>query len=143
MIKAGYHNAKVVEHGIGTGKNAPQVIVKFDTEEGEITGYFSLSDKAAEYTIKKVRAMGFQGDDMSQLNDGECILGNFCDIQVVHDDSYDGTMRVKVGFVNASGSGGGGVSHDEASAGMAMKFNALLKKEPKVAQPDIDEDLPF
>jgi hypothetical protein len=143
MIPAGWHTAKIVDHGISPGKKGSQVVVQFDCEAGIILGYFSLTDKSAEYTVNKIRAMGFQGDDLQQLNDGECIKGNLCEIQINH-ETFEGVERAKVGFVNPYGQQGG-VRHDDEAAANVVRFNALLKKEPKVDISDMPaaDDLPF
>ena len=49
MHPAGRYEAEILDHGLSTAKTGtPQVAVKFQTDEGTITGWFAMSDKAAE-----------------------------------------------------------------------------------------------
>ena len=159
MHPTGTFEAEIVEHAITeSSKGTPQIAVKFETKEGDITGWFALTDKAAEYTIKKLRAMGFQGDDLKQINDGQCIVGNQCNIVVAHEE-YNGTTNARVKFVNPLGvTGGADITASDGAAANARRFNALLRQEKPIPaktkvdgmQPDAgpadpvdDKDIPF
>lgn len=143
---AGQYLAEIKDHGIGKSKTkeTPQVVVKFETEHGNIYGYFPLTPKAATYTAEKVRAMGFQRDNFEDLNDGECLVGNRCLITVQHEE-YQGETRARVGFVDAEDAEPRGVKRDADAAKRAKTFNALLKKakRPAASEQDEDDNPPF
>jgi len=157
MHPSGTFEAEVIEHAITeSSKGTPQVAVKFETSEGEITGWFALTDKAAEYTVEKLRAMGFQGDDLSQINDGQCMVGNQCNLVIEHDE-YKDKVNARIKFVNPLGvSGGTDLAASDSAAANARRFNALLTRAPKQAvhtkadalkpsqsEPIDDDDIPF
>jgi hypothetical protein len=144
----GTFQAVVEDHGIGESKNTgtPQVIVKFATSteggQDEIWGYFALTDKAAQYTVEKVRAMGFTGNDIEQLNDGQCCVGNPCSVTVEHEE-YNGKVRAKVAFVNPPGDGEAReIKRSKAAGAKARMFNALLHKTPCSAMPNVETPAP-
>lgn len=130
MHNAGIFDATILDHGFihKQSMKAPQFWAKFKTDEGHITGFFSLTHKSAQYTIQKIRAMGFQGDDLMSLNDGNELAGNRVTITVDH-EVYQDKKRAKVGWVNALGDTGLDLEHDEKAARNARHFNALLSKE--------------
>lgn len=137
----GEHEAEVLDHGLVTSKTGTSgVAVKFQTEFDVITGWFYLTDKTVEYTIEKLRAMGWEGDDFRELNQQPAVLaGHKCVITVSH-ESYEGKTRAKVNFVNPEGYEGGEIQRDENAAKNAMRFNALLKSgkgkvKPSTAKP--------
>jgi hypothetical protein len=162
MHPTGTFEAEVIEHAITeSSKGTPQVAVKFETSEGEITGWFALTDKAAEYTIQKLRAMGFQGDDLQAVNDGRCMVGNQCNLVIEHEKYKDKNNNDKIGarikFVNPLGvTGGADLTPSDGAAANARRFNALLTRAPKQAvhtkadalkpsqsEPIDDDDIPF
>lgn len=159
MHPEGVHAAKVIEHGLSYTQNENlQVVVRFETEHGFISGFFVLTDKAAKWTIEKLRAMGYRGEDFAELNHEGLLIGNECDITVEHEE-YGGQWRAKIGWVNPLGEGGGGgdVKRDPVAAKNARRFNAMLKKMPSKGgeappprrrerepePPPEDEELPF
>lgn len=122
---AGSYTAKVVESGLSTSKNGTdQVNVRFQTEHGSVSGFFFLTDKAIEWTMKKLVAMGFTGDSLADLNNG-AIDGNECTITVKHEE-YNNEVKAKVDGVFKVG--GGGVKKEEGAAANAKRFDALWKK---------------
>lgn len=126
---AGDFRAEILDHGFSeTQSGTPQFVVKFRTEHDTINGYFAMTDRAIEHTIKKIRAMGYEGDDLSDLEDGALLRGLFCSIQVTH-DTYNGQVSAKVGWVNPDGYTPG-VKKSAAAAANAKRFNSLLKKIP-------------
>lgn len=130
---AGSFDATITEHGYSfSGTNTTQLMVRFETQHGSIVGYFSFSDAAVEYTIEKIRNMGFQGDDLDALN-GDCLIGNKCSIVVDHEE-YNGQMKAKVKFVNAFGQSRE-FKRDAAAAAKAKMFNGLLRKQAKITPP--------
>lgn len=127
MHPAGDFRAQILDHGFSESTTGtPQFTTVFETEHGRITGFFALTDKAAEHTLKKIRAMGYEGDDLSDLEDGDVLRGCYCTIQVVH-EPYNGRTTAKVGFVNPDG-WEPGIKKSAAAAAVARRFNSLLKK---------------
>ena len=126
----GTYTAEIAEHGLCKSKNAgtPQVAVRFVTMHGPIMAWFPLTDRAVEYTMEKLLAMGFTGNTFSSLN-SDCLVGNKCVI-VIDEDEYNGQKRPRVKFVNPEGDMGGGaeIKKDQQAAQAASRFDALLRK---------------
>lgn len=110
LIAQGRYRARAVDAQLGLSKsNSEQVGIGFEIlDEGQyegwhITGFFSFSDAAADYTLEKMRNAGWQGDDVSDLSslcpaEGECVI-------VIRHEEYEGKTQVKVAFVNKPGTG--------------------------------------
>ena len=149
MHPAGTFEAAIRDHGIALAQTGTeQVVVKFETEAGFITGFFALTDKAITYTMDKLVAMGYRGQSMLDVNDGKCMLGNRCSITVVH-EKYQGETRAKVSFVNPVGWEGAEIRRDEQAARNAQRFDALLRKKVAEAgdsdgeEAPAEDDIPF
>lgn len=143
---AGTFRAEVVDHGFSESKGGtPQLFVNFKTEYGILFAFFALTDKSAEHTMKKIRAMGYAGDDLAELEDGTKLRGNFCMVEVTHEE-YNGATKARVGWVNEDG-WSPGAKRSETAAHNVSRFNALLKKTPKIAKAAAsgkdDEEIPF
>ena len=134
MHTTGTFEAAIVDHGFGSSKNtkSPQFVVSFQTDEGPITGFFSMTDKAIEYTLEKIRNMGFDGADLGLLADGTALRGSRCQIVVKH-ETWEGVTRAKIDGVWPIGHVPG-IQRDEAAAANVRRFNALLKKYPVTGQ---------
>ena len=132
MHPTGVYNAIIRDHGITQSNGGTiQVCVKFETECGMITGWFAMTDRAAEYTVQKINNMGFRGESLSELNDGACLVGNKCQITVDHEE-YQGEQQAKVGWVNEEGYTGKEIERSADAAQDARKrFDALLHKTQK------------
>jgi len=150
----GFYEAEILDHGYSKSKTGTDtLVVRFETEHGLVNGYFYLTHKAAEGTIRKIRAMGFAGDDLGELADGAELRGNRCQVQVEHSD-YGEQTTARVGWVYPIGYTPG-VQRDAEAAAAVKQFNAVLRKEPKqdgAATPapvggsdgDVpDDDIPF
>jgi hypothetical protein len=149
----GFFKAEILDHGFAkTDSGTNYFAVKFATllegeKVGEITGFFYLTDKAAEFTIQKIRAMGYEGDDLRDLAKVPPILqGRTVKISVEHHE-YKGEMRDQVASVYPEDWEPGLKKDDEAAVNVA-RFNALLKKEkPAVSQKKAagaeNDDIPF
>ena len=150
----GVFEASVVDHGFEAGKpgKSASFVVRFATEHSEIQGWFSMSDKAVQYTVEKIRAIGFAGNDLNELADGTALLGCKCKIKVDH-ETYEGKTRAKVnGVFDINSEPGGQITHDLTAAQQcARAFNALLSKiaakpvaktAPRMRQPG-DDDIPL
>ena len=151
MHSQGRFDAVVTDHGYNVAKTAtPQLWVTYQTSDGTITAFLAITDKTAERVVKSIRAMGYQGDDLEALADGQHLRGNQCCITIRH-ESYNGATIAKVAFVDSIGSAAGGakrLSPAEVAASNVRRFNALLKtaakstpvKQPKApASPEYDE----
>lgn len=99
----------------GTAKSGNrQIAVEFEIIDGEhagerITWMGTFSDNSTEITIKALDAMGFRGDDISDLENLDDVgaaqlLGDQVSI-VCEPDTYDGDTNLKVRWVNKPGSG--------------------------------------
>jgi hypothetical protein len=99
--------------GFDQGKNHKEVvvpceIVEHPTLSGERLywrGYFS--DATVDRTIESIQNMGWQGDDLSELEDldaagAERLLPDVFSI-VCEPEEYEGVWRLKVKWVNKSG----------------------------------------
>ncbi len=62
--------------------------------------YGSFSENAQEFTIKAMRAMGFTGNDPSDLS--SMINNDVQAIAVVQHDEYQGKKRAKVAWINGA-----------------------------------------
>jgi len=151
MHPTGLHSAVVIDHGITKSTNGTcQVAVKFETEYGLISGWFPMTDKAAEYTIEKLNNMGFNGRSLEGLQDGKCICGNKCVITVAHEE-YNGKTSAKVKYVNPEGYEGMEIKRDAEAQQNIKRFDALLHKSqggmnrpnPTAAATPAVDDMPF
>lgn len=74
------------------------------------TRFLYFSEKALPFAIKELRALGWTGDDIAELEilaaNGE--LANEVEIVVEHEE-YKGKVRDKVKWINSPGEGSGGV----------------------------------
>jgi hypothetical protein len=128
MISAGVHRAIVGEGLLGkTGTGKEQVAVSLDVMD-TVTGanehmawYGYFTEASAEYTVKALRTMGWQGDDLSDLSS---IRGVEVSIVVEHED-YEGKMRAKVRWINPPGSGA--ILKEQMSEDEAKSFAAKMK----------------
>jgi hypothetical protein len=113
-------------------KGTPGVRVLFDTPEGEIEWTGWLSDGALEITLKALRAMGWQGDDLDDLS----TVGSLeCDV-VTAFETYKDNDYLKVKFVNALGSTQmAGAKKQRFAEQMRGKIRALASAAPELAIP--------
>lgn len=132
MMKARYR-ARAKSWALGAaGTGMPQVGVEFEVDDGDhkgerISGYFALSDAAAEYTLEKLVNCGWTGTDLAELNDpaASATMGaNVVELVVEPEDQVKNGQpvidketrevkcRLRIQFVNRAG-------------GLAMK-NALV-----------------
>lgn len=147
----GQFTATVLDHGLTTSNRGnTQLAVKFETEHGEITGWFAMTDKAIEYTMEKIIAMGYRQESLVGLNDGRCLVGNKCVITVAH-QNYEDKTSAKVSFVNPEGYAGKEIKRDSDATDNVKRFDALLRKKLRSAPVQQDnteacpetDDVPF
>jgi hypothetical protein len=135
----GFFRAEILDHGFGkTDAGTDYFGVRFKTliddgPTGEITGFFYMTEKSAEYTVQKVRAMGYEGDDLRDLAKVPPILqGRMVKITVEHRE-YQGEMRDSVASVYPE-DWEPGLKKDAEAATNVARFNALLRKEKPITQ---------
>jgi len=142
LLPKGKHRARAREWVIGeAGTGTKQVGVDFDLldrvgESQPWYGYFT--EKALESTVKALRAMGWQGSDVSELdNHGGGLDANEVVLVVEHEQvvDEDGTgtvddegqpiMRARVRWVNSAG----GVAMKNLLTGNELKgFGASMRE---------------
>ena len=123
----GLHEAEVLDHAFfEAGTGTVQLGIVFQTSEGIITAYLPFTDAAAEYSLKKVAAIGYTGA-LEDLNNGEAMVGMKCKITVEHEEDLNGELREKVAWINPLDYEGGLKRSDKAAANV-KRFNALFKK---------------
>ena len=120
ILNQGKHRAKASDWGIGkAGTGTVQLGVEFDLLDlpGQSIGWYGyMTDKALKDTVKALRAMGWQGSDLSELADrGGALDANEVTLVVEHEQETDeqGTgkideqgqplMRARVRWVNSAG----------------------------------------
>lgn len=131
----GTYSAVVIEGLLGVASTGnEQVAVSFETTDGDgnptgerIGWYGTFTDKAAPWTIKALRTMGWKGDDLSDL---ESIKGTPVSI-VVKAEEHKGKMYPKVQFVNPPG--GGALLKDQMTPEAAKSFAERMKSKVRLA----------
>ena len=106
MPQLGTYNARVVDYGIDlTLGGDPQAFLIFDVEfpGGVEQMRKSLSFKAPEFTIKALLAVGYTGEDGSDLLDGPesgvIKIGAPAKV-VIQNHEYNGETTMQISFVN-------------------------------------------
>lgn len=148
MIQAGTYRAKAIagseQYGMTKGGN-DQVAVDLKLETGDVvTAFLVFSEAAAPYSVQRLRALGWEGDNLAQL-DG---LGTTtADVRISYDE-WEGKQKMKVEIVT-----GGTVKlkdtlDERGKKQFAARFANLaksIKPEPrKQREPGDDSDgLPF
>ncbi len=136
----GTYPAQVIEGLLGmTGTGKEQVAVSLETTDADgnptgerIAWYGTFTDNAYPYTVKTLRVMGWQGDDLSDLSS---IAGTPVSI-VVKTESYEdrsGATKTsqKVAFVNPPG--GGAILKEQMTPDAAKAFAARMKAKVRAA----------
>jgi hypothetical protein len=126
--------ARAVGAAIGraaTGTHQIGIEFQFLDEQGGITYYGPLSDKAFPYTMKAIRAAGFVGEDLSDLS--SLNSDDVPDVVlVIEDEEYpegSGKVAPKVKFINSTG----GLAMKDALQGSDLKAFAQQMKGKIVA----------
>ena len=103
--------ANIIGASFGRSSNGnEQIALECDITEGPddlstiaYTGTFT--DNSFEYTEKALRACGWEGDDLSEIP-ALAAAGRLGPVElVVYDDTFEGTTRAKVLFINKPGGG--------------------------------------
>jgi hypothetical protein len=128
ILEKGDYRAKASEAVLGKSakKGTPQIAVKFDLLDfpgRTITWFGYLSDAAFDITMRGLDALGFTGNDLSDLS-AITAEGAPEVVLVVDHEQYEGKWSAKVKFINAAGglSLQGALPPDEARS-----FAARLK----------------
>lgn len=104
-LSNGKYRAKAGDWALGeSGNGKEQIAVEFELLDPDysgqhITWYGYFSDGALEFTVKALRTMGWQGDDLLHLiglDANEVVL-------VIENEEYQGKTYAKVKWVNAIG----------------------------------------
>jgi hypothetical protein len=131
VIEKGKQRAKALSWALGKASTGTvQIGVEFsllDKPGESITWYGYLSDKAFELTIKALRACGWEGADLAELERQDCGLDKNEVVLVIEHEEYpenSGQWQAKVAFVNS----GGGVAMKTKLQGDDLKaFAAEMK----------------
>lgn len=140
MINPGTYRAKAVSFQYGQAKTGlDQIAIDFvildenhEIDGQKITGYFYFSDKATEHTMKVLRLCGWKGDDLLALPGiGTTEVDLACEL-----NTYNGTAKTKVAFVNAPGETGGRGKEmpPDAKASFAERMRASVIESRKHEQ---------
>jgi hypothetical protein len=134
MIPKGTYRARATDCALGmTASGKEQVGAALEILEGEhagesLTWYGYFTEKTLERTLESLRHLGWKTDDLSDLagvGDAEVA------IVVDHEEDQNGTLRARVRWVNAPGSGG--IAMKDRLDGGAAKAFALRMKGAAVA----------
>lgn len=114
-----------------TANGHDQIVVDFDLPDiGEkVSVFLFFSEKAAPYSIKKLRAAGWRGNDLSNLDglgEQECV------VRVSH-ETYNGEQKMKTDIVV-----GGTITldrplDDKGKKAFAARFKSLAASAPSAA----------
>lgn len=151
LIPEDFYYGTVIDNGFGPKdgeEGTPFIAIKFDlttmdearTPMGSITAYLYLSDKAIEQTAKKLRAIGYVGNDASELEDGSKLRGMRCQVQVTQ-EAYQGKVSNKVGWINPENYQPGVVHGATSAKANAARLSTLLKTIP--ATDKFGDKVPF
>ncbi len=106
LYPAGYVLAKCIEWALTeTKKGDPQIFLRFKAlDDTDPPGYFGgFSDKSLPHTLKALRACGWQGTDISELDHHTAGLdANEVSLKIEH-EVWEGVERARVSFVNVPG----------------------------------------
>lgn len=113
LIPEGTWRCRGVSYALGyTSQNGEQVGVEIqllpdqheDVDGRHITWYGQFSEKAEPFTLKTLRTLGWQGDDVSNLD--SIVDGPECEAVIQHEQDLQGEWRARVRFINPLGAGG-------------------------------------
>ncbi len=143
LIPAGRYPAKSIDAQLGEAKSGNEQIGVCFQIQGDgvcsgrmLTGFFSFSDNAVDYTMEKLRNAGWQGDDLSDLS-SLCPSEVECSIVVQHED-YEGKTNAKIAFVNKPDGVKMAAPLDDAkkrSLAARMKAKAIASRQGQPSAP--------
>jgi len=98
-----------------------------------------LSDNAKDRTVDTLRAIGYEGNSIAELNT-PCLVGYEVEVSTLMDE-YNGNMTEKVNFVNAVGSfAKRGVKplDENVTRNLASRYDSLFRNKKPTAKPVIN-----
>lgn len=132
MIDAGKHRAVAVKGELGESKSGtPHVAVEFQLlEEGSfIFWYGYLTEKTQVRTVESLRACGWTGNDLSRDLMAEGLGSKEVELDIVH-ETYNGTTRPKVNWVNDPNRSHAGALEPNQKRAIAAKLKGLCMSVP-------------
>ena len=109
LTPEGDYPVVAVKHSIGyAGTKNEQIGVRLRVVNGPLKGKFllwygSFSDKAVEFTIKALRALGFAGNDVADQAAWDAMYARGDEATaVVQHDTYQGKTKAKVAWINGA-----------------------------------------
>lgn len=139
-LKVGKHTGIARSWDFGeTDKGTEQVAVEFEVLEGEdagefITWYGFFTDDTEDRTLESLRACGWQGDDVTDLQG----MGSRKVQLVVEDELYQGKTHSRVRWVNRVG--GNGVRLKKTMAPETKRMLAARLRAKAAALPALPAD---
>jgi hypothetical protein len=148
-VAAGYYKGHAIagSEQYGTTKSGnDQIVIDLDVPSlgRQFSTFLVFTDKSAEYELKRLRACGWDGDDISNLAG---IDKNEIDVQVFY-ELYEGKEQMKVRI--ATGGGKFKIESpmdDKAKRAFAARMKSFIKGErpaakaaPKAAAPPREQD---
>ena len=110
-ITVGVHRVRATACALGqasTGKEQIGIELTFlDVGNETLTWYGYFTDASLDITLKALRALGWAGDDLEELDDvpdASAVLPSEAQA-VVQEDYYEGEARLRVAFINQAGGG--------------------------------------
>jgi len=138
MHPEGTYDARVVDHVVSTTKAGKfQVLVEVETREGTAIMRLSLEGGAGQYTVDKLRRLGWQGRRFAELNERPPALkGRACRVEISHEE-WEGKTQVRCDLAF-------GLYVDEAAGEDADRvFGDLLEPPRSAPAPRRGEERPF
>jgi hypothetical protein len=131
MIAEGKYRGRPVAAALGTANTGTeQIAVQFDFVEPagtRLTWYGFFTEAAEQRTIESLRHCGWRGNDLAVFVEGQPLPEGFdqeVELVVKH-ETYNGTTRARIAFVN----GGGGLALKNAlTADQAKSFAEKMKR---------------
>jgi hypothetical protein len=102
-IEKGFYKGRAIKGAeqYGTSsKGNDQIVIDLDLgEHGQVSTVLNFSDAAAPYAVQRLRALGWKGDDITNLQGIEI---NEVDVRVFY-ETYEGKERMKAEISTGGG----------------------------------------
>lgn len=127
------------QYGV-TNNGTDQIAIDMDLDGGHrVTTFLYFSDKSAKYSIQRLRALGWQGSDLTNLSG---IDANDVDVEIKYEE-FQGEMKMKVNIV-----AGGTVTldkplDDKGKKAFAARFKALASESASKTPNNTTGGAPF
>lgn len=139
MIEAGRYTARLVEAQIGIQEKDGKEYMLFtvETDTGDIVDHKGwLTERAAEYTIKTLRAFGWTGTDLASIQAGKDGLGSLLVTLQVEYEEYKGKSSIKTSIFAARNFT---PAPQKTKLELGRRFLQLAKDAPKIEGPSVSE----